>query len=311
MYPMDLLKPPSLTPGDTIGVVAPAGVVCSRRLRKGVRTLEACGFKVELAADILERKGYLAGGEESRAATLSAFAQRDDIQAIFCARGGFGSIQLLPYLDPACFRLHPKIFVGFSDVTVLLNWLVECCGVVAFHGPMVAVEFTQGLEKAAGELFWRALAGGQVDWRIQGSMVICPGAGSVRAPLLGGCLSVIVTTLGTPYEIDTAGSILFLEDVGEKPYRIERMLTQLKMAGKLDDLAGVVTGAFSGCDTGEGKTVDDILYETFRNTGYPVVTGLPCGHSTANWLLPFGVPADLHARAGTLEFVEPVTRALG
>jgi muramoyltetrapeptide carboxypeptidase len=308
---MELLKPPALIPGDTIGVVAPAGVVCQSRLRKGVRTLEAHGFRVELAGDILERKGYLAGGEENRAATLSAFIRRDDIGAIFCARGGFGSIQLLPYLDAAKFRSHPKIFVGFSDVTVLLNWFVERCGVVAFHGPMVAVEFTQGLEKAAGDVFWRVLTGGQTDWGIQGSAVVCTGNGLVRAPLLGGCLSVIVTTLGTPYEIGTAGRILFLEDIGERPYRIERMLTQLKMAGKLDDLAGVVTGSFSDCGTGGGKTVDDILWETFRQARYPVVTGLPCGHSTANWLLPFGVPVELDGRAGTLRLPEPVTRARG
>ncbi len=306
---MELLKPPALTPGDTIGVVAPAGVVCRSRLRMGVKALEAYGFKVELATEILERKGYLAGGEESRAATLNEFARRDDIDAIFCARGGFGSIQLLPYLDSASFRLHPKVFVGFSDVTVLLNWFVERCGVVAFHGPMVAVEFAQGLEKAAGELFWRALTGGQIDWQIPGSMVVGIGKERACAPLMGGCLSVLVTTLGTPYEIGTAGSILFLEDVGEKPYRIERMLTQLKMAGKFDDLAGVVTGAFSDCGTGEGKTVDDILCETFGNADYPVVTGLPCGHSTANWLLPFGVPAELDGRAGTLTLAEPVTRA--
>ena len=118
---MELLKPPALTPGDTIGVVAPAGVVCPSRLREGVRTLEAYGFKVELAGDILQRNGYLAGSEENRAATLSAFMRRDDIRAVFCARGGFGSIQLLPHLDAAKFRSHPKIFVGFSDVTVLLN----------------------------------------------------------------------------------------------------------------------------------------------------------------------------------------------
>lgn len=307
---MELLKPPALTLGDTIGVVAPAGVVCPSRLRQGVGALEACGFKVELAADILERKGYLAGAGESRAATLSAFVRREEIRAIFCARGGFGSIQLLPYLDPADFRSHPKVFVGFSDVTVLLNWLVAHCGVVAFHGPMVAVEFTRGLDPAAGELLWQALTGGQVDWRLQGAMVIRRGNGCAYAPLLGGCLSVIVTTLGTPYEIDTTGSILFLEDIGEKPYRIERMLTQLKMAGKFDDLAGVATGAFSDCGTGEGKTVDDILYETFSNASYPVVAGLPCGHSTANWLLPFGVPAELDGQAGTLRLTEPVTRAL-
>jgi len=308
---MELIKPRALTWGDTIGVVAPAGVVCRDRLCEGVEQLEARGFRVELASDILDRRGYLAGSAKERAATLSAFMRRDDIQAVFCARGGFGSIQLLPYLDAASVRSHPKIFVGFSDVTVLLNWFVERCGVAAFHGPMVAVEFPKGLDPAAGDLFWRALTGGETDWQLRGSTVIHRGKGTVHAPLMGGCLSVIVTTLGTPYEINTSGSILFLEDVGEKPYRIERMLTQLKMAGKLDELAGVVTGSFDGCEASEGKTVEELLRETFANSGYPVVTGLPCGHCTANWLLPFGVPAELKADTATLKLAEPVMRLTG
>jgi muramoyltetrapeptide carboxypeptidase len=162
---MELLKPSALAYGDTIGVVAPAGVVCRTRLREGVEKVQARGFRVELASDILERKGYLAGGAEERAARLSAFMGRDDIQAVFCARGGFGSIQLLPYLDATSLRSHPKIFVGFSDVTVLLNWFVEHCGLVAFHGPMVAVEFSEGLDEAAEDLFWRALTGGETHWQ--------------------------------------------------------------------------------------------------------------------------------------------------
>jgi len=308
---MELIKPRALRCGDTIGVVAPAGVVCRDRLGEGVQKLEARGFRVELAHDILERCGYLAGSAKERAATLSAFIQRDDIHAVFCARGGFGSIQLLPYLDPVSFRSHPKIFVGFSDVTVLLNWFVERCGLAAFHGPMVAVEFPKGLDEAAGALFWRALMGGEENWQLQGSAVIHRGKGKVSAPLKGGCLSVIVTTLGTPYEVDTSGSILFLEDVGERPYRVERMLTQLKMAGKLDQLAGVVTGSFDGCEASEGKTIDELLWETFGHSGYPVVTGLPCGHCTANWLLPFGIPAELNGHTGTLTLTEPVTRVTG
>lgn len=306
---MQLIQPPALTEGDTIGVVAPAGVVCSDRLREGVERIEARGFRVELAGDILERRGYLAGGARERAAALAAFMRRDDIRAVFCARGGFGSIQLLPYLDPVDLGQHPKILLGFSDVTVLLNWFVARCRLVTFHGPMVAVEFPQGLDQAAGDLFWRALSGAAIDWRLTGRDVIGSGKGAVEAPLIGGCLSVIVTTLGTPYEIDTSGSILFLEDVGEKPYRIERMLTQLKMAGKLDGLAGVATGSFDGCEANEGTTVAQILTETFGDCGYPVVTGLPCGHCTANWLLPLGMPAGLDAATATLTLTGPVVRS--
>ncbi len=305
---MNLLKPPPLRPGDTIGVIAPAGAVYEDLLAKGVRALEARGFRVVLAEGILARKGYLAGSEQQRAETLKRFFLRDDIAAIFCARGGFGSIQLLPALDPELIRAHPKIFVGFSDVTALLNWMSQRCGVVAFHGPMVAVEFAGELEGGVSSGFWDALTGKRRLWQINGSGVLRGGA-PVRGALAGGCLSVLVTTLGTPYEIDTAGKIVFLEDVGERPYRIERMLTHLRMAGKLDDVAGVVTGAFNDCETGAERDVTEVLADVFADAPYPVVTGLPCGHATPNTLLPIGLNAELDGRNGVLMLVEPATRA--
>ncbi len=311
---MNLIKPPPLRPGDTIGVVAPAGTVCRDRLARGVRALETRGFRVELAEGIFARKGYLAGSERQRARTLERFFARDDISAVFCARGGFGSIQLLPGLDPRLIRAHPKIFVGFSDVTALLNWMVQSCGVVAFHGPMVAVEFAG--ESGVGDGFWDALTGKRRSWRIKGAAVLRHGEAPARGRLAGGCLSVLVTTLGTPYEIETAGRIVFLEDVAEWPYRLERMLTHLRMAGKLEGVAGVVTGAFHGCSTGgrgggERRTdrdVEDVLAETFRHAPYPVVTDLPCGHATANTLLPIGLEAELDGASGVLRFTEPLAR---
>ena len=308
---MNLLKPPPLRPGDTIGVVAPAGAVYQDRLAKGVRALEARGFRVELAEGILARKGYLAGSEQQRARTLERFFVRDDISAVFCARGGFGSIQLLPGLDPELIRAHPKIFVGFSDVTALLNWMSQSCGVVAFHGPMVAVEFAGELGGGVSSSFWDALTGKRRLWQIKGTGVLRTGDAPARGPLAGGCLSVLVTTLGTPYEIDTTGKIVFLEDVAELPYRLERMLTHLRMAGKLDDVAGVVTGAFNGCETGAERDVEDVLAEVFRNVPYPVVTGLPCGHATANTLLPIGIEAELDGGNGVLRLTEPATQDMG
>lgn len=308
---INILKPPPLRPGDTIGVVAPAGAVYRDRLTRGVQALEARGFRVELAEGILARKGYLAGSEQQRAKTIESFFERGDISAVFCARGGFGSIQLLPGIDPEVIRANPKIFVGFSDVTALLNWMSQSCGVVTFHGPMVAVEFAGELGGGVSGHFWDALTGKRRLWRIKGTGVLRCGDFPARGIVAGGCLSVLVTTLGTPYEIDTAGKIIFLEDVAERPYRLERMLTHLSMAGKLEDVAGVVTGSFNECETGAERDVEDVLADVFRNAPYPVVTGLPCGHATANTLLPIGIQAELDGRSGELRLVEPATEPAG
>lgn len=296
------LKPAPLKRGDKIGVVAPAGSVADGELRAGVDALQAAGFGVELAEGILERKGYLAGEQEKRARVLEGFFRREDIAAIFGARGGFGSIQLLPFLDPGLIRRHPKIFVGYSDVSVLLNWLLQECGMIAFHGPMVAMELARGLAGRTKEFFWQTLLGEKSHWKIQLSESIRPGA--VEAEMVGGCLSAIVTTLGTPHEIETAGRLLFLEDVGERPYRIERMLTHLKMAGKLDGIAGVVFGSFTNCEGDGSRDLGEIIRELFGDAPYPVVAGLAAGHGAENLLLPFGVKMSLDAGAGALSLLE-------
>jgi muramoyltetrapeptide carboxypeptidase len=299
---LKLLKPAPLKKGKKIGIVAPAGAVHDEQLRTGVETLLGAGFGVELACGILERKGYLAGDQDKRARALKDFFQREDIGAIFCARGGFGSIQLLPLLDPEFIRLHPKIFVGYSDVSVLLNWLLQKCRLVTFHGPMVAMEMARGLEGRSKEFFWGTLLGEKRQWQIQVAETFRPG--ETEAGLIGGCLSTIVTTLGTPYEIETSGKILFLEDTGEKPYRIERMLTHLKMAGKFEDLAGLVFGSFTNCE-GEGpRGLSEIIQELFSNAPYPVVGGLAAGHGEENLLLPFGVKMALDGKAGLLSLLE-------
>jgi len=229
------------------------------------------GFEVELAPGIHDRKGYLAGEEAKRALELEEFFRREDLDAIFCARGGFGSVQLLPHLNLDG-RLPAKIFVGYSDITILLDWLSACCGIVTFHGPMVAMDLARGLSDPSGEHFWGMLSGRNRVWKLPLGEVIR--SGRVEAEMTGGCLSMLVTTLGTAYEIDPRGRILFLEDVGERPYRLERMLTHLKMAGKLDQLAGVVFGDFTHCE-GEGpRDVRAVIGDLFAQAPYPVVMGL-------------------------------------
>lgn len=267
-------------------------------LARGVAAIRDEGFEVELSPGAREIKGYLAGEERQRAKYLRDFFNRSDIGAIFCARGGFGSIQLVPYLAGDTMPLQPKIFVGYSDISVLLNWFLQARGMVTFHAPMVAMDMAHGLSTSAKEHFWGTLTGEKKTWTMNlGESVRL---GKAEAEMMGGCLSVLVTTLGTPYEIQTSGKLLFLEDIGEKPYRIERMLTHLKMAGKLERLAGLVFGDFTDCDGDGPRSTREIIAEYFHDAPYPVVMGMPAGHGRENFALPFGVRMELDGTALSL-----------
>ncbi len=294
-------KPRRLLPGARIGVVAPAGSVDIAALQAGVAAIEAQGFAVELAPGIFQRDGYLAGAGAERARDLIEFYRRDDIAAIFCARGGFGSIQTLEHL-PVDIGNHPKLLVGYSDITILLNWLRARCAMVTIHGPMVATDLARGLSARCAAHFWDLLCGRVDRWEL--ALGESLRGGQVEAELAGGCLSMLVTTLGTPYEIDTAGKILFLEDVGEAPYRVERMLTHLQMAGKLDRLAGVVFGDFTECHGDGPRDVRAVIGEVFAKADYPVVLGLAAGHGAENFALPLGVRMRLDGERATLAMLE-------
>ena len=298
---MPVHKPPPLKRGGRIGVVAPAGCVDARLIEEGAEEVRREGFAVELAPNIYGRKGYLAGDEQARAKDLADFFHRSDIDAIFCARGGFGSIQLLPWLANQI-QLKPKIFAGYSDITVLLNWFLQNFGMVTFHAPMLAMDIARGLSAPTKDHFWGMLTGETKAWKVDLGEIIRPGV--AEAEMMGGCLSLLVTTLGTPYEIDTTGKLLFIEDTDEKPYRIERMLTHLKMAGKLDRLSGVVLGDFTRCEGDGPRDVRQVIGEIFGAAPYPVVMGMAAGHGQENLALPFGVKMALNGQAGTLALIE-------
>ena len=298
---MTVHKPSRLKAGARIGVIAPAGCIEPSSLYHGVETIRAEGFEVELGANLFATDGYLAGKAQDRARDLRGFFERRDIDAIFCARGGFGSVQLLPYLSREL-GSQVKIFVGYSDITILLNWLRQFCQMVTFHAPMVAMDMERGLGEQAWMHFWPVLTGATEAWTLDLGEVIRPG--KAQSEMMGGCLSLLVTTLGTPYEIETKGKLLFLEDVGEQPYRIERMLTHLKMAGKLDRLAGVLLGDFTNCDGPASRGVKEIFSDIFRDAPYPVVMGMRAGHGRENLALPFGVKMMLDGDSGTLEMLE-------
>jgi muramoyltetrapeptide carboxypeptidase len=292
-----MLKPAALGQGDTIGVVAPAAAVDEPSLAAGVRVLQHAGFRVRVGRAATQKSGYLAGSDSQRVADLHDMFRDPEIKAIVAARGGYGSGRLLPLLDHALIRQHAKIFVGHSDLTFLLNDLVQRAELVTFHGPMVC-----GLQTRpeAAAFLLAMLSGGRAGWQQQVPAVVREG--SAEGPLAGGCLSVLVATLGTPYALDARGRLLFLEEVNEKPFRIDRMLTHLRQAGILDAVAGVIFGEMSGCVASDGErvSVQDVIGEAFAGAPYPVAFGLPSGHGQGTLTLPFGSRARLAGACLTL-----------
>jgi muramoyltetrapeptide carboxypeptidase len=290
-------KPAPLRRGDLIGVVSPAAAVDETNLQAGVQLLEQAGYRTRLGAATLKKSGYLAGSDRERLADLDEMFRTPEVKAIVAARGGYGSGRLLPLWDPALPRAHPKIFVGHSDLTFLLNDLVQRAELVTFHGPMVA-GLHQRTEAAATLL--AMLSGDHVGWHQPAQAVVQPGM--AEGLLVGGSLSVIVSMLGTAWALETRDRLLFLEDVNEKPYRVDRMLTQLRQAGVLDDVAGVIFGEMPGCTAGENERVSvrDVIAAAFSSAPYPVAFGLPSGHGAGTLTLPLGVRARLAGERLTL-----------
>ena len=296
------VKPAALRAGDTIGVVAPASHVKRAELEAGCEGLRRAGYRPFYFDSILDQDLYFAGSVQRRVQELEAMFVREDVRAIVCARGGYGANYLLGALDLEKIKAHPKIFVGYSDVTALLTYFSDAAGLVTFHGPMVAKDWAHegGVDAAS----WQAALAGTAAWDVNldaASGVAGLVEGAAEGVLYGGCLSILVASLGTPYEIQTAGTILFLEDVAEKPYRIDRMLMQLKLAGKLDDVRGIVFGEMCDCrqSADQNDTLPEVVRRIVGELGVPVACGVRSGHVTAgNITLPIGVRCELTVRSG-------------
>jgi muramoyltetrapeptide carboxypeptidase len=289
------IKPRALRPGDKVGIVAPASNVKREMLEAGCDGLRRAGYEPFYFDSILERDLYFAGPVNRRARELEDMFVRDDIRAIVCARGGYGSNYLLAALDLKKIAVHPKIFVGYSDLTSLLTVFTDAANFVTFHGPMVAKDFAlaDGVDLAS----WQNALGGSANWEIaEGSGAKPLVAGVAEGTLYGGCLSILVAALGTPYDIRTEGTILFMEDIAAKPFQIDRMLMQLKLAGKLEDVRGIVFGEMLDCRQSptQDYTLEEVVLRAVGDLGIPVAFGLRSGHvSRANITLPFGVKARL------------------
>ena len=290
------LRPPALRRGDTVGIVAPASGFRREDFEAGCETLRQLGYRPFSLPSIFERDLYFAGSVERRIGELHEMFSRTEVRAILCARGGYGCNYLLPLLDLELIRANPKIFAGCSDVTTLLTYLCDRTGLVTFHAPMVAGDFSRpdGIDVDAwiaavssGKAYPRTFSHDEVQPLVEGS---------AEGTLYGGCLSLLCASLGTPYEIHTDGSILFLEDRGEKPYQIDRMLMQLKLAGKFDRVMGIIFGEMLDCGQRDAadRTLYDLVVRILGGLGVPIAFGLKSGHvSAGSFTLPFGVRATL------------------
>lgn len=307
----DRIKPPALKPGDTVGVIAPAAAVDREHLERGVNELVCQGYRVKVSARALARDRILAGSDAERASELMRFFADPELRAIFAARGGYGAGRLLPIIDFAALVSSPKIFVGFSDQTFLLNAIAERSGIVCFHGPMVAKDIAGGVSQRSMMHLRRLLSGELQSFELQATSTIHPG--EAEGVLIGGCLSIVVAMLGTPYAPDFAGKILFLEDTGEKAYRIDRMLVQLRQSGALQRIAGVVFGGMRSPadDEAEQRLIREFAAEQTAGLGVPVLWGVEVGHGTENFTIPIGARARLDGRMRRLIFTESGVSQLG
>ena len=312
------LLPPALKKGSTIGITAPASGVDNGEIQEGIALLKASGYSIVLGNTLTRKYGYLSAPDTERAAEFMEFVERPDIDCILCARGGYGVMRILPMLDFGVIRSNPKIIIGYSDITALLVAITKLSNVITYHGPVASSTF----DSFTVDYFKKALCKPVSDENIvsgtdefkpitfSDSRMITLTDGVAKGRLTGGNLSMIVATLGTPYEIDTKDSLLFLEDIAEEPYRIDRMLTQLWLAGKLQQCSGIILGQFKNCEAKRipgfevSFSLQEVLESRITSLGIPAVHGLPIGHVKSKMTIPLGVMAELNAAGKSFTILE-------
>jgi muramoyltetrapeptide carboxypeptidase len=316
--PKPLLKPAVLKQGDTVGLITPSTYVSDPdRIATAARTIQYFGLKMKMGQNVRKQTGYVGGTIAQRVADLHDMFRDPEVNAVFTIRGGYGSAQLLDDIDYDLIRRNPKIFVGYSDITAMHLAIHQKTGLVTFHGPVTLSKFTGYTRDHFRKAMFEAGPIGTVtnpppsDPLRPAHTLRTVKPGKARGPLVGGNLSLIASLMGTPYEIDTRGKILFIEDVDEQPYSIDRMLTQLRLAGKLRSAAGIIFGECADCKQRDykpsfdstftlGEVVDNILGEL----KVPVLSGLTIGHTDDQLTLPMGVMATLDADKGELVIEE-------
>jgi len=292
--------PKPLLPGDRIGIAAPSSAFGSTPFSDGLEVLKSLGFELFLPRGLHETDGYLAGSDRHRAEILHQLFREEAVDGIFCARGGFGALRILELLDADTIRDHPKTVVGYSDITALLATLYGISGLVVFHGPVVSD--LRNATRATLDALLKAIAFQPVPWIcINGEITVGPG--SATGPLIGGNLTTLCSMIGTPFQPDFSGHLLFFEDRGEACYRIDRMLSQMKLAGCFEGIAGVLLGSFEGC--GDLSEIIRVAEKVFSHLSIPIAAGFRFGHGEDNLTIPIGLPAVLDADSQSVVFTNP------
>lgn len=292
-------KPTPLSPGDTIGVVAPAGPFDPELFQKGIVALGTMGYRVFQPEGLTLRDRFLAGSDQHRADLINQLFADPGIKGVFCARGGYGSLRLLNLIDYGLIWQNPKVFIGFSDISALIWVLMDRCGLVAFHGPVITT-LGKGNPETATSLTAALTSGTPIEIPASNAEVIH--AGKCNGTVRGGNLATLCHLTGTPYTPEFKGSIVVLEDVSEAPYKIDRMLCQMRLAGCFDGMAGLALGTFSDC--GGINDVLDVFKDVFRDMNIPILAGFDIGHGPINLTLPMGIQATLDTERQTLSYTE-------
>lgn len=297
--------------GDTIGIVSPASFEDLEGIKKSIKLLKNLGFNIKEGNHIQDKWGYLAGKDENRAQDLMNMFLDDNIDMILCARGGYGTMRILPLLDFNLINQNPKIFAGFSDITTLLNTIALKCNMTTFHSPMCTSDL---YDEITLKSFLDTLMFGDKEYIIENPKNIPThhfSDLSVEGKLVGGNLCLICSTLGTPFELDTKDKILFIEDVGEEPYKIDRMLTQLTLSGKLQHCSGIILGQFTDCKLphyDRSLTLEEVIEDRILSLNKPTITNFQSGHSYPKLTLPIGAAVRMDCKNGVINVLEPVVK---
>jgi muramoyltetrapeptide carboxypeptidase len=311
---MKAIKPKKLQKGDLIGIISPASSVDdTTKLENGIHYLEKLGYQVEVGKNVGKFNGYLAGKDKERLDDLHSMFANKKIKAIFCLRGGYGAARLLDKIDYKLIKNYPKIFVGYSDISALHLAMFYKSGLITFAGPMVGVDFYEEVNPYTEEMFWRILTSSKKFGRIdnpEDENILCLNSGSANGRIIGGNLSVITGLIGTEYFPDLKDKILLIEEMGEMPYRIDRMLNQIKLSKMFHGIKGVVIGSFRDCHELDPNkktlTLGEVITDYFSPLKIPVIYNFRHGHLKDNITVPIGATVRLNASKKFIEISETV-----
>ena len=305
--PSRLVKPARLRAGDTVMLTCPGGPINEARLQKAVTNLEALGLVVKIGHHVLAQNGFNAGTDSQRLEDLHAAFRDPSVKAVWPVRGGYGCTRLLPMIDFDLIRANPKLLIGYSDITALLMAFYQRTGLVGVHGPLGSSDFSDFNVSHLRAVIMEGASQHQINWSEAGTTLL---GGKARGPIVGGNLTLLAAMAGTPDGFDAKGKLVFIEDVGEAPYSIDRMLTQLRQSARLDQAKGIILGEFLDCEAEPNDlslSLLDTLKDRLLGLGLPLVYRMPFGHGELNCSLPIGIQAELDADAGTLRLLEAAT----